>query len=128
MGWSKKKFFNFTETWHLWYKIDKCTEFSSFRILLKKCGKKSDSSLKFQKKITNDFLEFFFPRESFVKWTQIKIKGNSFVNCLLEDLDQFKGNSFIFFKRTYLKKDFVVKKIYVILYKIKQKNQNWKKI
>ena len=72
-------------------------------------------------------LKFFFPRESFVKWTQIKIKGNSFVNCLLEVLDQFKGNSFIFFKRTYFKKDFVVKKIYVILYKIKQKNLNGKK-
>ena len=45
---------------HLYFKINKCAEFSSFLILLKKCGKKSDSSLKFQKKFTKDFLGNFF--------------------------------------------------------------------
>ena len=61
-GWSKKKFFNFTETWHTCGIRDKCTEFSSFRILLKKSGKKSDSSLKFQKKFTKDFLGKKIPK------------------------------------------------------------------
>ena len=47
---------------HLYFKINKCAEFSSFLILLKKCGKKSDSSLKLQKNFTKDFLGIFFPK------------------------------------------------------------------
>ena len=37
------------------FKINKCAQFSSFLILQKKCGKKSDSSLKIRKKFTKDF-------------------------------------------------------------------------
>ena len=52
----------------------------TFLILLKKCGKKSDSSLKIGNKITKDFhVKKKIPRDFFVKWTHIKIKGNSFV-------------------------------------------------
>merc|ERR1711954_407164 len=37
------------------FKGNKCAQFSSFLILQKKCGKKSDSSLKIRKNFTKDF-------------------------------------------------------------------------
>jgi len=40
---------------HVKFKENKCAQFSSFLILLKKCGKKSDLSLKFGKNFTKDF-------------------------------------------------------------------------
>ena len=52
---SEKVFFFRSKLDHVKFKGNKCAQFSSFLILLKKCGKKSDSSLKSRKKITKDF-------------------------------------------------------------------------
>ena len=100
--WSETKkvlwfFWNFA---HLKIKIDKFSQFSSFLILLKKCGKKSDSSLKIGKNYTNDF----------------PVKRIS------------KGTSyFINFKGEYFKQDSLYKKSRGVLCKMNPKNQNGKK-
>ena len=66
--------------------------------MLKKCGKKSDSSLKIGKNFTKDFpVKKKNPCKFFVKLTQIKIKGNFLVKFTVggprsihkEILDQF---------------------------------------
>merc|ERR1712208_63021 len=62
------------------FKINKCAKFSSFLILQKKCGKKSDSSLKIRKTFTKDF----------------HVKKKSHGNSLeIESISKFKGISFI---------------------------------
>ena len=56
--WVKVRIFYLQFHWnfkHLKFKIDKFSQFLSFLILLKNCGKKSDSSLKIGKKFTKDF-------------------------------------------------------------------------
>ena len=52
---------------HFKFKKDKFSQFSSFLIVLKKCGKKYDSSLKIGKNFTKDFPAEKIPREFFVK-------------------------------------------------------------
>ena len=70
----EKKFLSFS--WNLvdlQFKVNKSTVFPSFLILLKRGGKKSDSSLKFQKNFTKDFLgkkniwELFVKSNSHIK-------------------------------------------------------------
>ena len=72
-----KFFWNFA---HLKFTIDKYAEFSSFGETTFLWEWNSISSFKVGKNFTKDFpVIFFFPGESFVKWTHIRITGNSFV-------------------------------------------------
>merc|ERR1712115_277318 len=66
----------------------KCAQFSIFLILLKKCGKKSDSSLRSREKFTKDFhvkknyVQFFC---KFFCWRSVvNLQGNSFIKYMRE--------------------------------------------
>merc|ERR1712148_149639 len=98
---------------HVKFKGNKCAQFSSFLILLKKCGKKSDSSLRSRKKFTKDF---------HVKKNYIGIlcKMSTYQNYIeffckffcWRSLINLEGNSFIKYKREIFTKDFLVKKYF----------------
>merc|ERR1712115_587576 len=77
----------------------KCAQFSIFLILLKKCGKKSDSSLRSREKFTKDF----HVKKNYVQFFCKFFFWRSVVNL--------QGNSFIKYMREIFTKDFHVKNI-----------------
>merc|ERR1712115_599253 len=110
----QKGFFFRSKLAQIKFKGNKCAQFSSFLILLKKCGKKSDSSLRSRNKFTKDFhvkkiymgilcklntnqnyVQFF---SNFFCWRSVvNLQGNSFIKYMRE----------IFFKGFPCKKEFL---------------------
>merc|ERR1712208_233649 len=88
----------------------KCAQFSSFLILLKKCGKKSDSSLKIRKKFTKDF-------QVKKKYMGILCKMNADQNYMEFFCKFFCWRSLINLERNSFKKNISMK----ILTKMKQR-------
>merc|ERR1712177_71274 len=96
---------------HVNFTGNKCAQFSSFLILLKKCGKKSDSSLRSRKKFTKDlhvkkiYMGILCKMNTNQNYVQFFCKffcWRSVVNL--------QGNSFIKYKREIFTKDFHSKK------------------
>ena len=84
---------------HLKMKIDKFSQFSSFLILLKKCGKKSDSSLK----IGN-----FFTGKSFIKIfpiLKLEIEFHSHKKVVSPKLENSAHLFIVYFKCTKFQKN-----------------------
>ena len=83
-------------------------EFSDF-------AKKMWKKIRFKFEISEKFYKGFpwkkkFPRESFVKWTHVKIKGNSFVNFSVGGPRSIYKGIPLKLKKKIFTKDFPVKK------------------
>merc|ERR1712115_604601 len=109
----QKGFFFRSKLAQIKFKGNKCAQFSRSLILLKKCGKKSDSSLRSRKNFTKDF---------HVKKNYMGILCKMNINknyvqffCKFfcwRSVVNLQGNSFIKYKREIFTKDFHVKKYF----------------
>merc|ERR1712030_286002 len=119
----QKGFFFRSKLDHVKFKGNKYAEFSSFLILLKKCGKKSDSSLRSLKNFTKDshvkknYMGILCKMNTYQNYMQFLCK---FFCC--RSLINLERNSFIKYKMDIFTKDFHAKNISMkILSKMKQR-------
>merc|ERR1712115_675102 len=109
----QKGFFFRSKLAQIKFKGNKCAQSSSFLILLKKCGKKSDSSLRSRKNFTKDFHVNFFYMGILCKMNTNQKYVQFFCKFFCwRSVVNLQGNSFIKYKREIFTKDFHVKKYF----------------